>query len=105
MPIILYEKIATGVNELRFFSHPEGYVFYDGGQFNSVCNYVYHLGNVRLSDTDADEDGSIDFSSKIILEKNYYPFGLTHQGFIWGANGLRNSAAKRYGFEGKELQD
>ncbi|MCX2839438.1 DUF6443 domain-containing protein [Salinimicrobium sp. MT39] len=91
---------------LQFFSHPEGYVSYDGGQFNYIYNYKDHLGNVRLSYTDGDHNGSIDPATEIIQEKNYYPFGLTHQGYNGGGGGSAygNAAAKRYGFGGKELQ-
>ena len=78
---------------------------YEGGQFNYVYNYVDHLGNVRLSYTDGDGNGSIDPSTEIIQEKNYYPFGLTHQGYNDGGSPYGNAAAKRFGFGGKELQD
>src|SRR5690606_1164448 len=83
----VYEKIGTGANVLQFFNHPEGYVSYDGGQFNYVYNYLDHLGNVRLSYTDANGNGIIETGStysEIIQEKNYYPFGLTHQGYNGG---------------------
>jgi len=100
----IYEKIGT-TTELQFFNHPEGYVSYDGGQFNYVYNYTDHLGNVRLSYTDANGNGSIDLSSEIIQENNYYPFGLSHKGYNIVNNGLGNVAAKRYKFGGKELQD
>lgn len=40
-----------------------------------------HLGNVRLTYTDHDGDGSINASTEILDEKNYYPFGLEHQGY------------------------
>lgn len=98
----IYEKIGAST-VLQFFNHPEGYVEYDGGSFNYVYNYTDHLGNIRLSYTDA--NGSIDPSTEIIQEKNYYPFGLTHSGYNSGTNGLGNAAAKRYLFGGKELQD
>lgn len=101
----VYEKIGTGSNVLQFFSHPEGYVSYDGGQFNYVYNYKDHLGNLRLSYTDANQNNTNPVSLQIIQEKNYYPFGLTHKGYNTGGSPLGNAAAKRYGFGGKELQD
>ncbi|MCL6220932.1 RHS repeat domain-containing protein, partial [Zunongwangia pacifica] len=101
----VYEKIGAGANELQFFSTPEGYVSYDNGQFNYVYNYVDHLGNVRLSYTDANQNNGNPVDLQIVQEKNYYPFGLTHQGYNDGGSGLGNDAAKRYGFGGKELQD
>lgn len=92
---------------LQFISHTEGYVSYDGGQFNYVYNYLDHLGNVRLSYTDANQNNSDPVDLQIIQEKNYYPFGLTHQGYNGGGGGSAygNAAANRYGFGGKELQD
>lgn len=39
--------------ELKFFSHPEGYVAVTSGTFfNHVFNYTDHLGNTRLSYTE-----------------------------------------------------
>ncbi|WP_417886396.1 DUF6443 domain-containing protein [Zunongwangia sp.] len=101
----VYEKIGAGANELQFFSTSEGYVSYDNGQLNYVYNYVDHLGNVRLSYTDANQNNGNPVDLQIVQEKNYYPFGLTHQGYNGGDSSLGNDAAKRYGFGGKELQD
>jgi RHS repeat-associated protein len=80
-------------------------VSYDNDQFDYVYNYVDHLGNVRLSYTDVNWNGSIDPSTEIIQEKNYYPFGLTHQGYNHTIRPLGSDAAKNYLFGGKELQD
>ena len=103
----VYEKIGAGSNVLQFFNHPEGYVSYDGGQFNYVYNYLDHLGNIRLSYSDGNGNGTIETGStysEIVREKNYYPFGLEHQGYNTGGSPLGNDAAKRNGFGGKELQ-
>jgi len=47
-----------------------------------MCNYVYqykdHLGNVRLSYADTNNNGSVT-SVEIREENNYYPFGLKHR--------------------------
>jgi len=48
------------------------YIFY---QFQD------HLGNIRLSYSDKNNDGQITTSTEIIEEKNYYPFGLEHKGY------------------------
>lgn len=67
---------------LEFFSHPEGYVEPDGsGGFDYVYQYKDHLGSVRLSYSDLNNNGNIDPSSEILDEKNYYPFGLEHEGY------------------------
>lgn len=92
-------------NVLQFFNHPEGYVKNDNGVFSYVYQYKDHLGNIRLSYTDANNNGTIEASSEIIEEKNYYPFGLEHKGYnnIVSSNG--NSTAQKRKFEGVEFEE
>jgi RHS repeat-associated protein len=91
---------------LQFFDHPEGYVTPDGsGGYDYVYRFIDHLGNIRLSYTDANNDGSIDASTEIIKETNYYPFGLSHRGYNGNISSLGNSVAKRYMFGGKEFNE
>lgn len=70
----------------------------------SVLEYVYQykdqLGNVRLSYSDMNGDGSVD-SSEIMDEKNYYPFGGTHAGYNTQVQGTYHP----YGYNGKEEND
>jgi RHS repeat-associated protein len=83
---------------LKFFTHAEGYVQAEGnGNFSYVYQYKDHLGNVRLLYSDNNNNGSVD-SSEIIEEKNYYPFGLNHEGYNAGIDGVYYP----YGFNGKE---
>ncbi|MEO0556459.1 MAG: RHS repeat-associated core domain-containing protein [Bacteroidota bacterium] len=91
-------------NTLQFFPQPEGYVSVENGNYEYVYNYVDHLGNVRLSYTDANGDGDIT-TNEIVKESNYYPFGLTHKGYNNNVSSLGNSVAKKYMFGGKEYQD
>ena len=67
--------------------------------------YKDHLGNVRLSYTDANQNNTNPVSLQIIQEKNYYPFRLSHKGYNDATNGYGNSAAKMFKFGGKEYQD
>ena len=92
-------------NTLQFFNHSEGYVKKDGSAFNYVYQYKDHLGNIRLSYADTDNNGSINSSTEIIEESNYYPFGLRHKGYndVISANG--NSLAQKFKYNGKELND
>ena len=54
----IYEEGSSG-EELKFFSHPEGYVEPDGqGSYNYIYQYKDHLGNIRLS-YELDEENSI----------------------------------------------
>ncbi|WP_340067364.1 RHS repeat-associated core domain-containing protein, partial [Ascidiimonas aurantiaca] len=72
-----------------------------GGQFRYVYQYRDHLGNVRLSYQDSNNDGTIDPSTEILSEKNYYPFGLKHQGYNSNISGGENNYMT---FQGKEHQ-
>ena len=97
-------------DELQFFPHPEGYVSpeFNSGSiagFNYVYQYKDHLGNVRLSYTDADKNGIIDSATEIIEEKNYYPFGLQHKGYNDVVSPLGNGTAEKFGYNGKELSE
>lgn len=111
--------------QLQFFNHPEGYVeptvvggtrteksvkgFSIGGgsgtttysDYKYVFQFKDHLGNVRLSYSDNDLNGSIDPATEIIEESNYYPFGLEQKGYnnvVAGGNDL----AQNWKFGGKE---
>jgi len=66
-------------------------------------NRIYgdHLGNIRLSYQDKNNDGTITASTEIVEENNYYPFGLKHKGY----NATINGRHHKYMFGGKEQQD
>lgn len=100
--IYIYEDNDT-TEELKFFNQPEGYVkptvTSSGVEMTYSYQYKDHLGNIRLSYSDTDNNGAVD-SSEIIEEKNYYPFGLVHKGY----NNVINGTAHNYGFGGKEEQ-
>lgn len=101
----VYKRVNFGTTYLEFFNHPEGYVKYESSAFDYVYQYKDHLGNIRLTYADSDDDGTITASTEIIEESNYYPFGLKHKGYnnVVSSNG--NSVAQRYKFGGFELQD
>jgi RHS repeat-associated protein len=119
----MYNDANAGTMELQFFNHPEGYVQPVAGteesvkgydkekneETNSAYAYVFqykdHLGNVRLSYSDSDLDGSINPSTEIIEESNYYPFGLKQKGYNNTVSSNGNSVAQKYGFNGKEEQN
>lgn len=97
---------------LQFFSHAEGYIkpIFTGeaptiSSFDYIYQYKDHLGNVRLTYTDADGNESINATTEIIEESNYYPFGAKHAGYnnVISSNG--NASAQKYKYNGKELQD
>ena len=71
-----------------------------------IYQYKDHLGNVRLSYSDTNNDGLITASSnpstnEIIEESNYYPFGLQHKGY----NNVINGTEHPYTYNGKEEQN
>ncbi|MEC7262380.1 MAG: RHS repeat-associated core domain-containing protein, partial [Bacteroidota bacterium] len=90
---------------LEFFSHPEGYVYPDGnGGYDYVYQYKDHLGNIRLSYTDGNGNGTVE-SAEIVEENNYYPFGLKHKGYNNVTSSYGNSVANKWKFGGKEYED
>jgi RHS repeat-associated protein len=93
-------------NILQFFPTAEGYVAYS--QTLNAYSYVYqykdHLGNIRLSYSDANNDKLIT-NNEIVEESNYYPFGLKQTGYNNVTNSLGNSSAQKYKLKGKEWQD
>jgi RHS repeat-associated protein len=98
-----YTKPNLGTWALQFFPTAEGYVkntvVNSANNYSYVFNYTDHLGNVRLSYSDTDKNGSI-ATTEIVDESNYYPFGLKHTGY----NGYVATDYK-YKYNGKELQD
>jgi len=88
-------------NVLLFFNTPEGYVEPNGSNFNYVYQYKDHLGNIRLSYQDKNNDGTITAATEIVEENNYYPFGLKHKGYNTQINGRHH----KFMFGGKEQQD
>ncbi|WP_303318397.1 DUF6443 domain-containing protein [Flavivirga abyssicola] len=101
----VYENSGAG-DLLKFFNHPEGYVSTElvsgSVQYGYVYQYKDHLGNVRLSYSDTDGNGSV-ISSEILSENNYYPFGLKHKGY--NNNPSSSNIALKRRFQGQEHQD
>src|SRR5690554_1080305 len=92
-------------NDLQFFFQPEGYVKKDENAYLYVFQYKDHLGNVRLSYADCNNNGSIEPASEILEENNYYPFGLKHQGYNDISNSCKSEQAEKYQYNGKEFED
>lgn len=70
-------------NKLKHFPHAEGYVNIIDiveNKFKYVFNYMDHLGNVRLSYSDANENNVVE-EDEILEENHYYPFGLKHTAY------------------------
>ncbi len=82
---------------LQFFNHAEGYIQNNNGIFRYVYQYKDHLGNIRLSYADSNNDGQVS-QNEIIEEVNYYPFGLKHRGY----NNVVNGTHHPYGFLNQE---
>ena len=67
-----------------------------------MYQYKDHLGNIRLSYSDSDNNGTIS-QSEIIEESNYYPFGLKHKGY--NSVVTYTNPAQDFKYNGKELND
>ncbi|MXV39400.1 hypothetical protein GO491_12085, partial [Flavobacteriaceae bacterium Ap0902] len=116
---------------LIFIHQPEGYIDAKKQRNHIIYNYVYHykdhLGNIRLSYTDANKDGVIanyndpksgQMIKEILEENNYYPFGLKHQDYNTGIRKYKRISSiprpmgvkkeevdYKFMYNGKELQD
>jgi len=90
-------------NTLQFYNHAEGYVKNTNGIFSFVYQYKDHLGNIRLSYADTNNNGSI-AQSEIVEESNYYPFGLKHKGYNTAYVG-GNATAQKFKYNGVELEE
>lgn len=126
----VYEKNQNGPNILQFIGQPEGYIIptpvippgvgeetksvegFDTGTgqttystFSYVFQYRDHLGNIRLSYSDINKNGNIEFGDEIIEESNYYPFGIKQWGYNDYSTGAGNAIAQQYKFGGKQLQE
>ncbi len=85
---------------LQYMSTPEGYATPEGTGYRYVYQFKDHLDNVRLSYTKNDT-GTLE----IVEESNYYPFGLEHKGYNNVVSSNANSAASKYRYNGKEIQE
>ncbi len=96
---------------LKFFNHPEGYFDVTNpptsGELEGDYVYQYkdHLGNVRLSYSDTDGNGSITAATEILEENNYYPFGLKHKGYNDGSSTAFANPALDYQYNGVEYEE
>ncbi len=94
---------------LKMFSHAEGYVepvtLGRVSEFNYVYQYKDHLGNIRLTYMDKNQNNKAMTVLEIIEENNYYPFGLKHKGYNNMVSANVNSVASKFKFGGKELND
>ena len=92
------DHLTGGSRELLHFAHEEGRVLKQGHVYRYEYNLTDHLGNVRLSFTDIDENGSIDELTEVVSEQHYYPFGGQLAGLATSV-GTEN----RYKYNGKEM--
>ncbi|GEM54981.1 RHS repeat domain-containing protein [Flavobacterium branchiophilum] len=116
-----YKTLPSGDGGLVFFPHAEGYVnvnksykLTESSLYNYVFNYTDHLGNIRMSYTQA-PTGAL----SILEENHYYPFGLKHTNYNSDKRlYVRESVASKikpvtplfplvynYKYNGKEWQD
>jgi RHS repeat-associated protein len=92
-------------NALQMINQPEGYLEPNGlGTYDYGYRLKDHLGNIRLTFVDYDNNGSIALT-EITEENNYYPFGLKHQDYNDDYSSNRNAVAAKFKYNGKELND
>ncbi|MBW1298438.1 hypothetical protein GBO31_23265 [Aquimarina litoralis] len=76
--------------ELQFFNHAEGYVQKDNlGKYNYVYQYKDHLGNIRLSFTDSNDDGEITTpTTEIFYDDASNTAGWDSVGALYGSSAI-----------------
>ena len=80
-------------------AHSEGAVVNQAGAYVHEYNIKDHLGNTRVTYSDANNDGVLVVSDMVQLN-HYYPFGMNMEGNWNGAAG-----SNKYGYNGKEWND
>ena len=85
---------------LEFMPHAEGYIEPSDTGYRYTYQYADHLGNIRLSYTDKNDDGTIT-TDEIVEESNYYPFGLQQKGY----NAIKRGAAHQIKYNSTELEE
>lgn len=88
---------------LQFIGHSQGYAEPDGqGGYKYVYQFKDHIGNIRVSYSDLNGNGTIESGTEIIQSKNYYPFGLDHN---YGTNSpmsVINGRNHKFKYNGQE---
>ncbi|MEM7512354.1 MAG: RHS repeat-associated core domain-containing protein, partial [Bacteroidota bacterium] len=83
--------------QLQHLSHEEGRALLTLGSFRYEFNLTDHLGNVRVSFSDLDQNGQIE-QEELLQEDHYYPFGMRMASLSF-LQGTEN----RFRYNGKEL--
>ena len=96
-----YTTPPGGSRALDFIFADEGRLVDDNGSYRYEYYYKDHLGNTRLGFSDYNNDQEIS-TSEITQQKNYYPFGLSHEGTYYGTPTL---TSHKYLYNGMERQD
>ncbi|VXC27041.1 hypothetical protein FLAVO9AF_750028 [Flavobacterium sp. 9AF] len=101
----IYKKVNSNPTTLEYIQQAEGYIAHNNGVYSYVYNHTDHLGNIRITYSDSNNDGTVT-TSEIIEENNYFPFGMKHQGYNNVYNILNgNSLAQNFKFGNKEYEE
>jgi len=86
---------------LTFTAH--GRIVYDNEELFAEYHHQDHLGNVRVTFTDRNQDGKVELlgdGSELGQVMDYYPFGMVHEGQGLFEGG---QSSNRYRFNGIEV--
>ena len=93
-----YVQKGSSDRQLQHLIHEEGRALKLGNRFRYEFDLKdnIHLGNVRLSFTDKNGNGTLE-KDEVLSAAAYYPFGLKMSGFSF-----QSGTEKRLGYNGKE---
>ncbi|MEL6987672.1 MAG: RHS repeat-associated core domain-containing protein, partial [Bacteroidota bacterium] len=83
--------------------HDQGRTIPSNGGFRTEYNIKDHLGSVRVTYSDINGDGTIDYDTELLQENHYYPFGM-----VWDGTRLMPDPPNEvnpYQYNGKELTE
>ena len=91
-----YVQKGSSDRQLQHLIHEEGRALKLGNRFRYEFDLKDHLGNVRLSFTDKNGNGTLE-KGEVLSAAAYYPFGMKMGGFSY-----QQGTEKRLGYNGKE---
>ncbi len=91
---------------IKLITTPEGYVQPIGGNnFEYVYNLSDHLGNIRVTYMDSNQNNTNPVNIEIVELNSYYPYGMTMEYENNYVSSYANSVARKFKYNGIEHEE